>query len=240
MIFGLKAVLTCVVMSLGMFVHHAANASVSTTDMGYTVENYRLSIEQPGTWTLTNGNAIALVGLSDTLGIQIVTDQDILDHIVNGQDAVVALYNGVHTLGHNLKYLGQDITTLADIQGYESLAYFNARLIYHTGDNLPFSNGLDIFTGLTVDGSATRYAGAFFIEFDPTTDLIFQGEQGEQATLSANGVLGAFPEFEVIAVTQVTPLPDAYSMPEPTTAVILLFASAGGLVLRRRHVERTI
>lgn len=172
--------------------------------IGYTAER------SGDTWTFGD-LYVGLVGFNATPGSQTISEADILADIsAGGASRVVGLFNGVGNLGSSLNISG-------GIAAYEAQTFFSPQFTFGSGDNLPFSNGIDPFTTVELDADGGRYVSVFFVLFEGDSNLVFTGDVSGTATLNANGAMGEFPTF----------------IPEPASAALL--AAGLGLVGCRRR-----
>lgn len=179
-------------------------SSAGLSQLGYTVEN------GGNTWTFGD-QFVGLVGFRNTPGGVTVTADDILGDVTVGGSRITGLFNGVDNLGSSLD-LGS-----GTIEDYESNTFFPSRLTFANGDNLPFSNDIDIFTAVTLDADNTSFISVFFVVFDGGGPVILNGGIGGTATIGTNGNLGEFP---------------ASFVPAPSSAGLLALS---GLIASRRR-----
>jgi hypothetical protein len=185
----------------------AATTASASVSIGYVAE------QSGNTWSLGNDTYVGLMGFKQTAQGQTITAADILGDI-SAPSRVIELGNGVGNLGSSLN-------TSGGVGAYESTTFFGSQFDFLTGDKLPFSNDIDVFTGvdLTTDGFGSgRYVSVVFVFFTGSSNLVFTGDVGGSATLSANGSLGAFP-------AQLVPAPGA----------AMLAGLAGLTAVRRRR-----
>lgn len=181
----------------------AGSAAAGTMNLNYVGENFQSSISAPGTWTISGTNLhVALLGFSNgTDQGQVVTPATIQGDILTGGFRVESYWNGVGNLGGSLNPSNDPVA-------YESTTFFGQQFDYVSGDNLPYSNGIEPLTGidLNTNGFGTgRYVSAFFMVFEGTGNVVFGNDTSGTTTIAPNGVLGEFP-------AEFVPAPGAFAL----------------------------